>query len=300
MDKLDDGALRVKLRAKSRAVTLTKVLIPLLLIAFVIFLIAGLWPVGLVFLLAAIPCAVVYVRASNATKKLVSDNIVAQALGEVFDVEVYAAGHYIGEDVLRQAGLVYDWNKSNGSDLVSGKYRGVAFAFSDVHLEDEEVSTDGDGNTTTSCTTRFRGQWLVLEAKKPLPHMVRIREREQRRLKGGYRKSKSDVETENAAFNEKFEILTGDPHTAFYILTPHFMEAIVAADERAAGRTYLCFDGQRVHVAVDNGRDSFEVKKGADAKDIDKLRERIRGEIRYIIEIADELLQNQYLFGEAK
>jgi hypothetical protein len=138
----------------------------------------------------------------------------------------------------------------------------------------------------------------VLEAKKPLAHMLRLRERKQRKLGDGYKKTKDDVDTENEAFNAKFEILTSDPHTAFYVLTPHFMEAIVAADERANARTYLCFMGSKIHIAVDTGRDSFEAKRGADIKNLPALRERIKGEVKYITEIADELLQNKYLFGE--
>lgn len=298
MSVLDDEALRVKLHAKSRAALLAKIATGVSAAAGVVFLAAGLWPVGVVFLLAAVACVVVNVYASRDMKRLVSDNVVAQALGEVFDVELYVPDRYIGAETLRQARLIHNWNRSSGSDTVYGRYRGVTFVFSDVHLEDEETSTDSDGNTNTTTTTRFRGQWLMLEAKKALPHMVRLRERAQRRLTGSYKKTKSDVETENAAFNEKFEILTDDPHTAFYVLTPHFMEAIIAADERANARTYLCFDGQRVHIAVDNGRDSFEVKRGADVKDIDRLRARIKGEIRYIMEIVDELLQNTYLFGK--
>ena len=74
------------------------------------------------------------------------------------------------------------------------------------------------------------------------------------------------METENLAFNEQFQILTNDAHSAFYTLTPHFMEHILSADNMANGRTMLCFDEDRVHIAIDNNRDSFEIKKGSDTR----------------------------------
>jgi hypothetical protein len=83
----------------------------------------------------------------------------------------------------------------------------------------------------------------------------------------------------------------------FYVLTPHFMEYIIAADETANARTYFCFAGEKVHIAVDSRRDTFEVR-GADSKDPEMARERIKKEMAYITGILDELLQNHYLFGE--
>ena len=296
--RLSEAELAARLRSARRAVVLARVFIPVSIIAAFIAFVLQLWAVAVLCLLAAAFCAVLNFSYGSRIKHLVAVNVVRDALGEVFDVEIYNPNRHISSSAVSGADLVRDWNESGGSDFVRGKYKGVGFEFSDIRLVDVQEITDSEGNTTTSRTTRFKGQWIVLETKKAFGHAVRLRERSQRKLSGSYKKTRSDVETENQAFNAKFEILTRDPHTAFYILTPHFMEAIAAADERAQARTYLCFREDQVHVAVDTGRDSFEVKRGADIRDIPALRARIQGEIRYIMEIVDELLQNKYLFGE--
>jgi hypothetical protein len=301
VSRLSDDELGDKLQSLRRKKLLTGVVGTVLLIpALITISLPLLWPV-------AIPCFIgagvflgMNLMAAKKMKQLVAVNVVRDALGEVFDVEAYETARCINSSMVGEADLIHQWNEITGSDLVQGKYKGVPIQFSDVKLVDVQEHTDSDGDTRTTRTTRFQGQWIVLEAKKPLAHTLRLRERKERKLGSGYKKTKDDVDTENEAFNAKFEILTQDPHTAFYVLTPHFMETIVAADERAGARTYLCFMGSKIHIAVDTGRDSFEAKKGSDTKNLPALRERIKGEVRYIMEIADELLHNKYLFGEEK
>ncbi|MCL2107632.1 MAG: DUF3137 domain-containing protein [Oscillospiraceae bacterium] len=299
ISRLSDDELGGKLQSLRRKKLLTGVIGTVLFIpAGITITIPLLWPVAIPFGIGALALWAVSMKAAKTMKHLVAVNVVRDALGEVFDVEAYETARCINSSMVGEADLIHQWNEITGNDLVQGKYKGVPIQFSDVKLVDVQEYTDSDGDTRTTRTTRFQGQWIVLEAKKPLAHMLRLRERKERKLGSGYKKTKDDVDTENEAFNEKFEILTQDPHTAFYVLTPHFMETIVAADERAAARTYLCFTGQHVHIAVDTGRDSFEAKKGSDIKNLPALRERIKGEVKYITEIADELLQNKYLFGE--
>lgn len=299
--RLSDEELREKLRKLRLQSVLSKAGLAVFSLGAVISLAAANWALLALFVIADIVSAVFAAGCSGQAKKLVGINVVRDALGEVFAIEEYIPGNFIGEAAVSEARLVHNWNESTGSDFVRGRYKGVGFIFSDVHLEDVQETTDSDGDTHETRTTRFRGQWMVLELRKNTGHTVRLREREQRKLSGNYTKQgKSDVETENAAFNQMFQIQTDDPHTAFYVLTPHFMDAIVAADQRASGRTYMCFMGDRVHIAVDNGRDSFELKRGGETRNIDALRARIRGEVKYITDIADELLRNTSLFAEGE
>ena len=39
---------------------------------------------------------------------------------------------------------------------------------------------------------------------------------------------------ESAGFNEIFDVYAQDPHEAFYLLTPHFMEKLVEAGDPAS------------------------------------------------------------------
>ena len=44
--------------------------------------------------------------------------------------------------------------------------------------------------------------------------------------------NQNKVEMESDPFNQQFKVITSDDELAFYILTPQFMEHIVAADEK--------------------------------------------------------------------
>jgi len=139
----------------------------------------------------------------------------------------------------------------------------------------------------------FKGQWIICGLKKELAAPLRLRERYV-----GVIAMKSDVETEHVAFNEKYQILTSDPHTAFCILTPHFMEYIINVDKQADAQTYFKFAGNEVHIALFNRRDLFEVnaKEILGGKSVAEIRERIREDVKYITDVIDELLINDYLF----
>ena len=116
---------------------------------------------------------------------------------------------------------------------------------------------------------------LVSKARKKVP------------LLGKRRKNK--VESENAEFNKEFSIYSDSAHDAFYVLTPHMMEYIMEMNKKSQGNSYLRFqkDG-KVHIAIDSGRDSFEL--GSVKKiNVQELREQFIEEIRYITDLIDEL-----------
>jgi len=227
-----------------------------------------------------------WLQVSTSIKRLVAGSMVRDALSEAFELTSYEPECHIDRAQIEPTRLIEKWDDIFGSDLVRGTYKGVAFAFSDIILLETTEDSDGD----TQHKTKFSGQWLVCTLQKEIPEPLRLRE--------GRRKS--DMETENAAFNKKFQILTRDPHTAFYVLTPHFMDYILAMDRQADARTYLCFSGRQAHVAFHNKkRNLFEVntRKLRNENDIALLRGQIKQEAKYMTDIIDELLRNQYLFG---
>ena len=259
-------------------------------------------------ILIVIPFLLAFWPFSKATKyggkikAMVSTNLVRDLLAEVFDLQEYSYRSGVGEQLVSRTGLIGGWNEYSGNDLVRGTYKGIPFTYSDVHLERVTTTTGSDGDTHTKRETIFRGQWMVCDIKKNLASSLAVRERPRYAKERDQRKVDkrlaSSVETENIAFNEQFQIVTADPHTAFYILTPHFMEHIVSADQAADGKTFLYFEGQQAHVAVHNGRNSLELHSTKEAADVPALRARFRAELKYITGIVDELLKNDYLFHE--
>ena len=244
----------------------------------------------------------------------VKHSVVTETLSDVFAKCIYDPKGSISRDTIKNADLIDDWKESlnservdyTGNEYFSGKYKGVGVECCDVEVIRywTETETDSDGRQTESehSETCFRGIWMICELDKPIPAVVRIREKKDmpQLLKFARKRvhSKSDIETENLAFNEQFQILTNDAHSAFLILTPHYMEQILLAESKAHGRMLLRFAGNRVHIAIHNGRKSFEVKRISELNDIEALKRRIQGEVRYLTEILDELFKSTSLFGE--
>jgi hypothetical protein len=223
-------------------------------------------------------------------KLTISDNVVRGVLTDKFEVRQYAPSCHLSQIKLKESGLIPSWNVIRGSDLVVGTYKGVSFSFSDIEL----IRESGSGKNR-SRTTVFKGQWLIFDTVREVPLGVMLRERDR-----DNRKAKSDIETENIEFNRRFVITCHDPHTAFFILTPHFMEYIIKADNRAQARTFINISGRSVHVALHNGRDLFEPdgKKIFTVNSIATLRMQMRWDVNYIAGIIDEFLLNETLFGK--
>ncbi len=247
---------------------------------------------ALIGLLLVLGVVLVLADRSAKRKKLIADNLISAVLSETFALKSYDATGHIDEDAVQRSDLVDGWDEAIGSDCVNAVYRGLEVSFSDVRLDQVTHSTDPEGDEHESRTTMFAGQWIVLSTRRAVAFPVRVIENKTKHF--GYKKSHSDVDTEDAAFNDKYAILTEDPHTAFLILTPHFMEYLNAADTAADGRIMFSFRENEVQIAVANGRDLFECKSG----DIPVLRTQLRADAKYITNILDELMKNDYLFGE--
>lgn len=305
LQRLSDNELVAELSALNKKAGTAKTLAIVCVVAFLVLLGIRAWPLGIAAFIGAAVFGVLYSRSSNKAKTLLSNNITRDIMSEVFDEVIYAANMRFPDETLREAALIPNWDRANGSDLVAAKYKGHTINFCDIELEEEVQREDSDGNTSTSYVTKFKGQWLVCELGREVPAKLRLRENAERsgklskKIFGERIGNKSDVKTENEVFNERFQILTEDPHSAFYILTPHFMELILNADDTANTHTYLSFLENRVHILCHTGRDSFELQKN-DGANLDMIRARMRGELNYITSVLDELLKNEYLFGCTK
>lgn len=297
--RLDDAELSAKLSALSKEMTIFTLSAVGAVALAVLFALVNFFPPVIIFAAAAVVMVVLCIGRSGKIKKLVSLNIVKGALNEIIELEEYTPDGHIKSRAIKDADLIDNWDEISGSDYTRGKYRGAKVVFSDVKLVKVERHTDSKGNTHETRTTVFNGQWVICSLGRQLPYALRLRENREKIFGKGYRKSRSSIETENIAFNTQFQIIADDDHTAFYILTPHFMEYIMSADRKAGGRTFFCFDGDSVHIALGTDRDLFEVKpRSQDITNIAALRGKMRDEVKFITDIIDELMLNKYLFGK--
>ncbi|MCD8239442.1 MAG: DUF3137 domain-containing protein [Clostridiales bacterium] len=233
-------------------------------------------------------------RARIRIKALVSENIMPVILDSVFESWEYKPKDRLPDSIVKKVDLeIPHYVKIKGSDYIKAVYKGIHIEMSDIEFIDERTETYTDSKGETHIETRdvtvFKGSWVVCDFKKELSADLLLRQKKAGdKVLGKVIKGKHIVETESEAFNKKFVIKTDDPHTAFYVLTPHMMEYIISMDEKAGGEVHMRFCGSKVHLAVNSGRDAFEVK-GRDIKDIEIIKEKFTADLKYVTDLIDEL-----------
>ena len=227
-------------------------------------------------------------------KRLLHDNIVRGALKETFETMQFSPGWHLQPTEIASSGLAPYRGMPAGSDYVKGSYKGVPFVFSNLHF----TTTNNDGETKSMGI--FKGQWLILEVDRVFKERLILREKSEGAL--GEIGLKSVVETENIAFNRKFQISTDDPLNVFLILTPNLMEEIIAIDRRANARTCMSFvtsgDKNYIHITFHNNMEIFNIPANHKFTYgcIPAIRGRMKSEIQYMTGMIDALLKNDYLF----
>ena len=150
-------------------------------------------------------------------------------------------GHFNPEMGLSQ-GQVYSTeflkraDRFHSEDFLSGSMEDVQFVSSDVKLEERHVRHTKNG-TQTYYETYFMGRVFIFEFNKPFDGYLQVLEHNRPTRNRGYKK----VKLESVQFNKKFKTFSTNEHSAFYVLTPHFMEALMNFEQQNRGNIYFSF-----------------------------------------------------------
>lgn len=261
----------------------------------VVCLIAGSLPLMLVFLVIAMISGYQLSRHTKAIKETLSSNIVSGVLEEIFDSVEYQPFGYLPEKLVNEAGMIFPFSQERvrGSDHIKAVYRGLQVELSDIELYHIEDYYDDERGVWEERENKvFQGQWLVCDFGKAFSGEVHLSSGG-KKLRKLHRKD--SVEMENTAFNDRFLVAAEDPQEAYYILTPHMMEYILRMAEQCGGDVYMSFlRGGKLHIAVQTGRDFFEL--GKNKADINQLRQKFLGELRWFTDIIDTLRVEDTLY----
>ncbi len=229
-------------------------------------------------------------KAKRDMKTLLADYIINSVLGEVFSEFVYKPFERISNSCIRQNDMYFpfSFNEIDGGDYIRGVYKGLNIEMSDLRL----IRVIRHKKRTTRETV-FRGTWLTCDFEKELSADLCVSER----TAFGKMMTMGGVKTESVEFNKKFYIRTENEHEAFYILTPHMMEYILAMDTKANADTYIRFAREgKLHLAINSDRDSFEL--GFSNINLKELREKFLLEIKGTLDLIDELRMVDTLYKE--
>ncbi|MCQ2400199.1 MAG: DUF3137 domain-containing protein, partial [Clostridia bacterium] len=192
------------------------------------------------------------------------------------------------------------------NDLITAKYKGVGFRQSDVYIGTYSHSSDGPSETTY-----FMGRWMIFDFNKEFNwnmHVVSKWFYSAKALTSGIGDKlgfveegvgvpKNHVRLENDEFNKTYKVYAENEQEAFYILTPHVVEALMNLKKAIRGHLMFIFAGGKLHVAVFNNRDAFEGKVFGNM-DFDEEKKRILGDIKLITDFIDELSLDRDLFKQ--
>lgn len=260
-------------------------------VAFMLGFISG-------FLLIAggiITFIVVENRITKPYKRAYKEQLVKGILSEKIDDLRFYPHSGIDKETVKSTDMMSLGNIYQVNDLIEGSYNGVRFSQSDILIQQR---TSNGKNTTT--TTYLKGRWLIFDFNKKFYCDLQVRDRHFAYAKksGGWfsdRDKTEKLETESVEFNRTFKVYAENDSEAFYILTPHFMEALMKAKVQADGEVLFCFVDSKLHVAVNNKADSFEPPVWSPI-DRETVRRSVTKDMSLITDLVDTLKLDERLF----
>ncbi|MCL2843502.1 MAG: DUF3137 domain-containing protein [Oscillospiraceae bacterium] len=169
-------------------------------------------------------------------KALISTHIVQGMLADNFELVRYLPKETFTEGQLKRSQL-RGWNAHIGNDWFQAEYKGITFSFSDVKLMSEG----------RDWTPFFKGQWFIVDLHKEMAAPLIISELERRGALGrGAR-----IQIEQKPFGDIFTVLTESPSLIPQVLTPDFMEFLVAIRHSLSHtEIHLFFDGEQAQKKI--------------------------------------------------
>jgi hypothetical protein len=190
---------------------------------------------------------------------------------------VYATGHIKRAD------------RSHTEDYIAGELSGVKFVSSDVKLEERHVRHTKNG-TQTYYETYFLGRIFVFDFNKSFDGELYALEG-----KSPHNRSKlQKVKLESVEYNRKFRTFSTNEMTAFKVLTPSMMMALIDFEKANPGRVGFSFKGNYVYISINNSKDTFSI--GLSQKIDESLFLKFKNELFVIENIVSELKLNRKIF----
>ena len=223
---------------------------------------------------------------------------VEKSLNSVFTDLKYEPEKGLDYSVIRDTGMMDMGDRYSSNDFISGRYKNVSVVQADVHIEEEHQSTDSDGHTTTTWVTIFRGRWMIFDFNKQFKANIQVCQKgfgNARISNWGAKTKYKKVMMEDQAFNNNFRTYAQDEHTAFYILTPSLMERIKRLTSNISGRLLFCFIDNKLHIGLQNNKDSFEHSIFKEINE-EQVTNEISKDIKLITDFVDELSLDNTLF----
>lgn len=187
--------------------------------------------------------------------KRIKPKIINSMLNKYFDEAQYFPNRGLTQLEVQTSELLNKPDRFYSEDYLKGSINGVNFVSSDLHLQEERVSSNGK-TTTIEYVTYFFGRFFIIDFNKKFDGKVLVVEEKRSTLFTKYKK----IKLESIDFNKTFNTYSLDDYSAFYVLTPHLMEALLELEAKNPGRLYVSFIKDKLYIAIHNNRDTFNIR----------------------------------------
>lgn len=246
---------------------------------------------GIVFIVIALGVSAIFlsfatVKERTAYRKAYKGYFVEQTLHKIFTNVDYGHERGFTPSILAESGMIMLGDKFYSNDLTIAKYKNINFAQADVTLTREY--TDDQGNTHEQQI--FKGRYMMFEFPKKFEYKLEVVGRGFRTYqvpgKTDNRKM-TRLETESTEFNRNFKIFGQDGFESFYLLAPDVIAKIEDIASLYKYKLLLGFYDNKLIVALDDGKDSFEPARFTKPIDEAQEKKKVEGEIKVITDFVD-------------
>ncbi len=287
-----------KIRKKAKNSYIIGLLLSSVLGILIALLTNGFFMAFFIFIIGSIITAVIAGKPTKTFTKEYKNMFVLKSLQATFNELIYEPDKGLNKEIISNTGMMYMGDRYTSNDFVSGKYKDINVVQADVHIEEEHETTDSNGHTTTYWVTIFKGRWMIFDFNKYFKANIQVSQK-------GFGNSKisnwgktlkyKKVMMEDQEFNNAFRTYAQDEHDAFYILTPSLMEKIKKVTNNISGKLLFCFIDNKLHIGLQNGKDSFEHSIFRKINEQQSIEE-ISKDIKIITNFIDELNLDNNLF----
>lgn len=182
-------------------------------------------------------------------------------MARYFDLAYTAQGAIPKRDFEHARLFLHPIDRYQGDDLVQGEVEGVKVAWSDLHVHYLQKRANGKSTRHTLFQGLFfkapfpktfhTRTWVLPDvAQKVLGDFGSLLQRFSSRGKL--------MKLDNPAFERAFVVYGEDPVEVRYLLTPRFMEQLLALQNQANVPLHVSFCGGNIYLAFSYGKASFE------------------------------------------
>jgi len=262
----------------------------LLVVGVIVFvLLADQGPFGLIAILPGIGFIIYAMSKMSALSKSFKRDVLSDLVEESIEQGQLHIDSGLSKADVMDTEFLKRPDRFHSEDYISGSMDGVSFVSSDVKLEEKHVRHTKNG-TRTEWVTYFLGRVFIFDFNKRFDGALQVAENTRPTSRRKYGK----IKMESIEFNKVYKTYTTNDHTAFYVLTPHLMQALLDFERNNKGHISFSFIGTKLYIAINNFRDTFELRlfRKIDQSTIDEFKR----DLLVIHEVVRELKLNKKIF----